>query len=144
VNLNPERALSYVIAIAIGLVLSPIMGFIGGIVWYEAGGSPPGDTFADCVGFASFALTVWKLPRLIGKGLEIIRSDMPEPIFSCIEFGTAAALFAGCAMVTVVFLLGHMRPEGWDFMILPVMLLAFGMFALIGRRVGQKRRSKIQ
>ena len=76
----------------------------------------------------------------IDRALTAARTKLPEPLFSSLEFGSGAALAVGAIMVAIELALGHMRPPGWEFFILPAMLLGFGVFASIGRRFGMTRR----
>jgi hypothetical protein len=124
--------------------LSPVLGFIGAILW----GYVVGETFSGIalivVGIVAFVLILWKVPSVISRVLEGFRSRLPEPIYSCVEFGVSGAFFIGGLMLAGIVLLGHMRPESldWD-RILPVMGIGFLVCSLIGWSIGVARRRKL-
>ncbi len=95
------------------------------------------------VGIATSVLVVWKSGGQFRRLLIAMRSKLPEPVHSCIEFGVLGGLLFGGVMIAGILLLGHTRPVGWDFdRVLPSMGLGFALFLLGGLPVGiwRKRR----
>jgi hypothetical protein len=141
VSRNPklERVLSYIMSVAVTMVLSPIIGFLGGITWYLAGGKSSGEGFFF-FGFASCALIIWKMPDLLFKLLKIMGSKLTEPVLSCVQFGSVGALLIGGVMTAGILFLGHTRPEWWDFETIgPLMIVGFGALGFVGWRIGLGR-----
>jgi hypothetical protein len=117
-----------------------VLGSLAGAVWYANGGKSSAEYFGEAFGAAVFLSIVWRLPLALGKALSAARTKLHEPLFSALEFGTGAALAAGSIMVVIELALGHVRPPGWEFLILPVMAVSFAVFASIGRRFGMTKR----
>jgi len=136
-----ERLLSRVAAIVLALVISPVIGLLSGIAWFEAGGKDSGGIAGFIVGIAVFALLVWKAGSLLQKVFERTRAGLPEPIASCLLFGVVGAVMLGGGMAAGILLLGHTRPEGWDFDRIPLWIgVGFMVFGVAGFVVGRRRR----
>ena len=83
---------------------------------------------------SGFAFSSWR---------EAIRPRLREPMASCLEFGFLGALISGGVLLSVIFLLGHARPAGWDLdRVLPTMGFGFILFSAVGLRLGLARRRK--
>ena len=117
-----------------------VLGFLGWVAWYANRGTSSAEYFGEGLGVVVFLIIIWRLPVIVERALTAARTKLPEPLFSSLEFGSGAALAVGAIMVAIELALGHMRPPGWEFFILPAMLLGFGVFASIGRRFGMTRR----
>jgi len=150
---NPlERLLFFIASAVLALVLLPVVTLLvaGGLTEIlVAVGLSKNDVAAVAfatisgvvVGLATSALVAWKSHSGLRKILSFTRLRLPEPIPSCIEFGVVGALVSGGAILAVILLLGHTRPEGWDLdRILPSMGLGFALFLLAGLSVGLMRR----
>lgn len=122
----------------LGLVLSPIIGLVSGVLWYELGGKNSGGIVAFIAGIATFGLIVWKSGNVFEKILGVLRATLPKPISSCIEFGVAASFVVGGVMAATILLLGHTRPEGLDFDRIP---LAMGVGFVCGLPLGFLRKN---
>jgi hypothetical protein len=62
-----ERLLSRAAAIVLALVVSPVIGLLSAIAWFEVGGKNSGGIAGFVVGIAVFTLLVWKSGTLFQK-----------------------------------------------------------------------------
>lgn len=139
-----ERLLGQLAAIVLAFAISPIVGFVGSIAWYEAGGKDSPGIAGLIVGVAFFALMVWKGRLLLQKTFMVMRIRLPEPLASCTLFGVAGSVLLGGGMAAGILLLGHMRPEGWDFNRIPLWMgVGFVIFAFAGYLVGRRKQRAI-
>jgi hypothetical protein len=142
-GMEPERLLSRLAAVVVGLVLFPVIGGELAFLWGKVAGDTGPLTFPVCMalGLAVSALVVWKGPSFIQRGLYVLRAKSPEPFYSCFISGVAATASVGLFMSVPILLLGHTRPEGWDFdRIPPLMAVAFLVGLAYGLPAGMKRR----
>ena len=140
-NVTAERLFSRLAAIILALVISPVIGLLSGVAWFEAGGKDSGGLAGFIVGIAVFALFVWKAGPLFQRAFEASRTRLAEPIASCVLFGVVGALLLGGGMTAGILLLGHTRPVGWDFDRIPVWMgVGFVVFGVAGFVVGHRRR----
>jgi hypothetical protein len=110
-----ERFLASLVAIILGLILSPSVMALAIWGWVKIGGADVlGMVCAVAAGVAVFVLLVWKAPVIIRKGLDRLRAEAPEPYYSCLAMGFACAFTIGAFMAVPILLLGHTRPEGWE------------------------------
>ena len=143
--MTAERVLSRLAAIVLALVISPVIGLLSGIAWFEAGGKESGGIAGFVVGIAVFAVLVWKAGSLLQKAFEVAHRRLSEPIASCVLFGVAGALFLGGGMAAGILLLGHTRPASWDFDRVPLWMgVGFMIFAAAGFVVGRRRRRAVR
>jgi hypothetical protein len=151
-----DRRLFFIVRVVLGLILFPVVTLLMAAVFtelltaaklsenHENSGLLFVTIASAIVGIATSVLIVWKSGGLFRKLLVSMRSKLPEPVHSCIEFGVLGGLLFGGIMVAGILLLGHTRPAGWDFnRVLPSMGLGFALFLLGGLPVGiwRKRRS---
>jgi hypothetical protein len=95
------------------------------------------------IGLSVATLTVLKSGGVFRNLLVGVRTRIPEPAHSCIEFGVVGALLFGGIMLAGILLLGHTRPTGWDFnRVLPSMAVGFTLFLIGGLPVGLWRRRR--
>jgi hypothetical protein len=132
----------------LALLLFPVVMVTVAIAWIKLGG---GD-ISGMIASAAIALLVsvlifWKGLGVVVKGLHHLRSTLPEPLYSGLTFGLTGALAVGGLMTTVILLLGHTRPIGWDFDRIPIwMAIAFLVCLGSGLSSGaeRKRKSRVQ
>ncbi len=141
-HLNVERLLSSLVSVILGLVLSPIAMVLAIWGWARIGGADnPGMLLALTVGASVFVLVVWKSPAIVRGGLDRLRAQSPEPLYSCLGMGITLALATGALMAVPIFLLGHTRPQGWDLDSIPTFMAgAFLLGLIFGARLGLDRR----
>ncbi len=140
-SVTAERILSRVTAVVLALVISPLIGLLSGIAWFEVGGKDSGGIAGFVVGIAFFPLFVWKTAPLFQRAFETSRRRFSEPISSCALFGVSGALILGGGMAGGILLLGHTRPVGWDFDRIPLWMgVGFMVFGVAGFVVGRQRR----
>jgi hypothetical protein len=95
------------------------------------------------VGLATSVFIVWKSGSVLHGILALMRSRLPEPFVSCLEFSVTGAFLFGGVMLAVILLLGHTRPIGWNFdRILPTMGFGFVLFFAVGLPVGLVRKRR--
>ncbi|MGA3041856.1 MAG: hypothetical protein ABSF54_13800 [Bryobacteraceae bacterium] len=142
--MEPERALSSVISVALGLVLSPFAGLLAGVLWFEAGGgAESGMVVSLAAGVAALVLIVWKSRGVLRRFLGFMDAKVPEPVHSCIILGGVGAFAFGGVLFAAILLLGHERPMGWEFSrIPPLMGLSFVLFSIVGLPVGLSKRRR--
>jgi hypothetical protein len=144
-NVTAERLLSRLAAVILALVISPVVGLLSGIAWFEAGGKDSGGIAGFIVGIAVFALLVWKAGSLLQKAFDSARAGLPEPIASSLLFGVVGAVLLGGGVAASILLLGHTRPVGWDFDRIPLWMgVGFMIFAVAGFVVGRRKRRAIR
>lgn len=150
-----DRRLFFTVRVVLGLILFPIVTLLVVSVVTEGlvavglfqshleAGTAFVIILGAIVGLATSAIVVWKSGDIFRKALDLMRSKLPEPVHSCIEFGILGSLLFGGAMVAGILLLGHTRPIGWDFnRVLPSMGLGFAVFLIGGLPVGLWRKSR--
>ncbi len=120
-----DRPLSLMLRIVFGLILFPVVTLLAvagttevlvAVGWsasHEAGAVAFGIISGVIVGLATSTLAVWKSGNVFRNLLPSLRSRVPEPIASCIEFSVVGALLFGGGMLAGILLLGHTRREGW-------------------------------
>jgi hypothetical protein len=148
-----DRILSLVVPVVVAIVLFPIATLIVAMTLtkilvavdlYEnhvVGGLALAAASGAIVGLAVSIVVVRKLGGVLRKLGALVGSRLPEPFMSCIEFGVTGSALLGGLMLTIILLLGHARPAGWDFQnVLPMMGLGFALFLVVGLPVGLWRR----
>lgn len=142
--MKAERVVTRVAGVAFALVVSPVIGFVSAIAWFEAGGTDSGGIAGIVAGIAVFTLIVWKSGALFQRAFDTAHARLSEPIASCLLFGAVGALLFGGVMLAGILLLGHTRPVGWDFDRIPhLMALGFTVFAVAGLAVGFLKRRRL-
>ena len=144
-----ERFLSRLASVILGIVLFPVVMVIAAIGWLKvAGDNNFGIVLGAVVALSTSVLIIWKGACIFRKLLETLRSRLPEPIYSCLAFGTSGALSTGGIMLVVILLLGHTRPMGWELDRIPTwMAIVFAICVVcilpsgIQRRRARKSRS---
>jgi len=132
----------FALTVILALVLFPFVMFMAVTAWLRLGGAVAiGAVFGSVVGVAVSLLTLWKVRGVIRRILDVLGSRSPEPVYSCIVSGAAGALLIGSIMFTVILLLGHTRPMGWEVNRIPAaMAIAFLIAFLCGLPLGIQRR----
>jgi hypothetical protein len=121
-----------VIALVLAYLCGKIVGDMGSLAFFPV---------CIALGLAVSALVVWKGPPFIQRGLHVLRAKSPEPFWSCFISGVAATASVGLLMSVPILLLGHTRPQDWDFgRIPPFMAVAFLVGLACGMPAGMKRR----
>ena len=139
--MTAEGVLSRVAAVILALVISPVIGLLSAIAWFEAGWQDSGGIAGFIVGMVVFAFLAWKGGSLLQKAFETARGRLSEPTASCMLFGLVGALVLGGGMAAGILLLGHTRPIGWDFDKIPLWMgVGFVVFAVAGFVVGRRRQ----
>jgi hypothetical protein len=140
--MEPERFLSSLASVVLGLVLFPVVMVIVLVGWERvAGVGLLGTVVATAAGLAIFVLVVWKGHGMLRGGLYNLGSRFPEPLYSCLEIGVSGALAIGVFMAVPILLLGHTRPMGWEFDRIPRwMAFAFLVGLVCGLPLGIQRR----
>src|SRR5579872_1681849 len=140
--MEPERFLSTLTSVILALALFLVVLVFVQVGWDKvAGGSLFGMYFGMALGVAVFVFVVWKGPGVLRRGLDHLRSRLPEPIYSCLAIGVSGALATGTFMAFAILLLGHTRPMGWELdRILPWMAIAFLVCLVCGLPLGMQRR----
>jgi hypothetical protein len=130
-DVNPERFLSSLIVAILGPVLFAVVVtalMAGWLIW-------------AAVSLAVLVFVAWKGPDFLRRGIYVLRAKSPEPLYSCLVPGIAATLSVGVFMSVPILLLGHTRPEGWDFDRIPRwMAIAFVAGLVYGVPSGMKRK----
>ncbi len=138
---EPERLLSRIASVALALVIAPVVGVVGGVAWSETADKNSGTLAALILGIAVFALLVWKGSPLLQRLFQAAGASLPEPVASSLLFGVIGAILPGGGMAALILVLGHTRPEGWDFDRIPIWMGAgFVVFAVIGFVIGRLRQ----
>ena len=141
--MEPEQLLSRFAAVVAGLVLFFVISGELAFLWGKATGDESPLIFPVCMalGLGVSVLAVWKSNSIIQRGLYVVRAKSPEPFYSCLISGLAATVAVGALMSVPILLLGHTRPEGWEFdRIPPFMAVAFLVGLACGVPAGMKRR----
>jgi hypothetical protein len=136
-----EGAVSTIMSVALGLLVSPVVGFIGGIAWYAVAGLRGIGLATLVVSGAAFVIIVWKSSGLLRPTLGNVLRRLPGSVNACIGLGAAGSFLVGTFMFAGIVLLGHARPTGWNFnIILPSMGLGFVVFFVAGWTVRLESR----
>lgn len=148
-----DRILSLVVPVVVAIVLFPIATLLVAMMLtkilvavglYEKHmvmGLVLAGVSGAMVGLAVSIVVARKFGGALRKLGVLIGPRLPEPFMSCIEFGVAGSALLGGLMLTIILLLGHARPAGWDFQyVLPMMGVGFALFVVVGLPVGLWRR----
>ena len=142
--MHSEDVVPLLVSVVAGLVSFPVIMFLSAAGLFQVGLGPVLATAVGAVvGVAGFVLIVWKSGRVLRGFLGFIRSRLPEPLHTCIEFGGIGAFVVGSLMLAVILLLGHARPQGWEISgVLPAAGVGCGTGVALGFLVGLDRRRR--
>jgi hypothetical protein len=134
-----ERIARWVLSATAALVLSPFVGLLTITIWTYAGGGPNvvGVVILPLlVNVTVFLLIVWKSGTYLHRLFDACRR-LPQPFCLSIELGSLGACLFGGVMLTVILVLGHTRPAGWEFDRIPLVgALGFAVFFTAGLLIG--------
>lgn len=148
-----ERRLFFGARVVAGLILFPVVTLIAAMLLTELlvvtklmdshleGSLVFVTALGAVVGLATCAVVIWAPKTISQKIPNLARVKPPEPIASCLKFGSAGAILFGGPLLAAILILGHTRPIGWDFDKLPYLAGAgFIVVGVAGWRVGLEKK----